>query len=119
MQSTTLIVVLLALSAAGFYMGRRKAFQVSGNDIRTLNSLPSYYGYYTAMWCGIPALIVFSLWSMLDGRAIMAMATSSIADSGVSAQEMSLVYSEVLRFVSGSTIGEPQPHIVEAVARYR
>ena len=119
MQSTTLIVVLLALSAAGFYMGRRKAFQVSGNDIRTLNSLPSYYGYYTAMWCGIPALIVFSLWSMLDGRAIMAMATSSIADSGVSAQEMSLVYGEVLRFVSGSTIGEPQPHIVEAVARYR
>ncbi len=119
MQSTTLIVVLLALSASGFYMGRRKAFQVSGNDIRTLNSLPSYYGYYTAMWCGIPALIVFSLWSMLDGRAIMVMATSSIADSGVSAQEMSLVYSEVLRFVSGSTIGEPQPHIIEAVARYR
>ncbi len=120
MQPTTLIAVLLALSAYAFYIGRRKAFRVSGNDIRVLRSLPSHYGYYAAIWCGIPALIIFSLWSMIDGRIILTMATSSIAASGVSPQEMSLVYSEVLRFVSGSTIGgKPDPLIAEAVVEYR
>lgn len=119
MQPTTFLAVLLALSVSGFYMGRRKACRIARNDIRVLRSLPPYYGYYTAMWCGIPALMVFALWSMLDDRIILAMATSSIAASGVSAQEMSLVDSEVLRFVAGSTIGEPRPHIADAVARYR
>ena len=118
MQPITLIAVLLVLSASGFYMGRRKACRIAGDDIRVLCSLPSYYGYYTAIWCGVPALIVFSIWSMLDDRIILAMATSSIAAGGASLQEMNLVYSEVLRFVSGSTIGEPHPHIAEAVARY-
>jgi len=119
MQPATLIVVLLALSVSGFYMGRRKAFRVAGNDIRVLRSLPSHYGYYTAMWCGIPALMVFVFWSMLDDRIILVMATSSISASGASAQEMNLVYSEVLRFVAGSTIGEPRPHIADAVVKYR
>lgn len=121
MQPGTLIVVLLILSAAGYYLGRRRAFQVSGNDIRTLHSLPSYYGYYAAIWCGIPALILFALWSALDGQIILAMATSAITTQmpGITADELSLVHSEVMRLVAGGApIGEPKPMVDEAVKNY-
>ena len=122
MQPGTLIVVLLLLSAAGFYLGRRRAFQVSGNDIRTLHSLPSYYGYYAAIWCGVPALIIFGLWSALDGQVILSIATSTVTlqQPDITTDELSLIYSEVIRLVGGGApLGEPKPYITEAVQKYQ
>ena len=88
--------------------------------MRALHSLPSYYGYYAAMWCGVPALLVFALWQAFDGRVILALATAAIADGGASEQELSLVYNEVTRLAAGGlAIGETKPEIAEALARYR
>ena len=126
MQPLTLTALLLALSAAAFYLGRRRALRVAGNNIRNLHSLPTYYGYYTAIWCGIPALMVFILWSALDGQIILAMATAAISVGdgsqaiGGSTQEISLLHSEVLRLAAGGvSIGEPQPQIAAAVRQYQ
>jgi phosphate transport system permease protein len=55
-----LLAGLLALSAAAYRLGRRKALtQRSGG--RKLHSLPAYYGVYVALWCGLPALVVLVL----------------------------------------------------------
>jgi phosphate transport system permease protein len=55
-----LVAGLLALSAAAYRLGRRKALtQRSGG--RKLHSLPAYYGVYVALWCGLPALVVLVL----------------------------------------------------------
>ena len=119
MQPLALALTLLALAAAGFYLGRRRAFAVTGGNIRALHSLPSYYGYYTALWCGVPALIVFALWQAFDGRVILAMATSAIAAGGASAQELGLASNEVARLAAGGQpIGEIKPAIAAALARY-
>jgi phosphate transport system permease protein len=55
-----LLIVLLLLSAAGYYVGRKKAFGVAGGShgLRKLHSRPVYYGALTALWCGIPAIAV-------------------------------------------------------------
>lgn len=122
MQPLLLIIVMLVLSAIGFYMGRRRAGNIVGNDMRQLHSLPSYYGYYVAMWCGIPALILFSLWVVVDGQIILSLATDAIAaqTQGFTAQQMSLLNSKILLLVAGGTfMGEPEPYILEAVAKYQ
>ena len=49
MPTFWLVVLLLALSAAGFYWGRSRALQSAGGDARELHSLPSYYGYHVAL----------------------------------------------------------------------
>ena len=54
--------MLLALSSFAYYLGRRRAFSVAQGAIRNLHSLPSYYGLYTAIWCGVPALLLLGLW---------------------------------------------------------
>ena len=51
---------LLLFSTGAYYLGRKRAFAVSGGQIRNLHSLPSFYGSYTALWCILPALIVFA-----------------------------------------------------------
>lgn len=119
MQPSTLIVVLLILSAVAFYLGRRRAFQVSGNDARALLCLPSYYGYYAAIWCAVPALLVCFLWVILDGSIILSMAVEPII-AQQPARDISLIKSEILRIVAG---GEPLATttavVLDAVAQYR
>ena len=122
MQPVNLIILLLAMSMAGYYLGRRKAMTVSGNNIRLLHSLPSYYGYYAAMWCGVPALILFALWSMFDGYIVLTMATEALATRApdLTADQLKLAHSDVLRIVAGGTpVGEPKPYIMDAVERYQ
>ena len=57
MQLIIFVAVLLMLTYVGFLMGRQRAHAVSGKDARNLHSLPSYYGYYIVVWCGIPAFL--------------------------------------------------------------
>ncbi len=70
MQLSILVIVLLALSSMAFYMGKKRAFQVAQGKIRNLHSLPAYYGLYTAIWCGIPALIIFGVWIAFEPALI-------------------------------------------------
>ncbi len=70
MQSFLLLTLIL-LSIGGYYLGRNRAFAVAGGQIRHLHSLPSFYGSYTALWCGLPALIVFAVWATLQPGVII------------------------------------------------
>ena len=56
MRLPTLLLILTALVIAAFLLARRRAIVVAGGyrSIRNLHSLPKYYGYYTALWCGAP-----------------------------------------------------------------
>lgn len=62
MDYPVILATLLILSCVGFYLGRRRALVTAGGSIRALHSLPSYYGFYIAVWAGIPALILFVVW---------------------------------------------------------
>ncbi|MDX1656892.1 MAG: phosphate ABC transporter permease family protein, partial [Candidatus Competibacteraceae bacterium] len=64
MQISVLLLALLALTFLGYYLGRSRSVAMarSRGGIKSLHSLPSYYGFYTALWCGVPALILLGLW---------------------------------------------------------
>ena len=66
MQITLLIAVLLLLTVVGYYLGRGRAMAVSGNEPSRLHSLPSYYGAYVGLWCGLPSLLLVVLWLILE-----------------------------------------------------
>ncbi|MCU7801984.1 MAG: phosphate ABC transporter permease subunit PstC [Candidatus Thiodiazotropha sp. (ex Lucinoma annulata)] len=70
MHFSTLIIVLLCLMALAYYLGRRRSLNLVSGRVRNLHSLPSYYGMQTALWCGIPALLLFVIWVSFE-RAVM------------------------------------------------
>lgn len=122
MSPITLILTVLVLSAIGFHFGCKRAFAIAGNDIRQLHSLPSHYGYYVAIWCGIPSLVIFSLWAALDGSVILSITIDSISaqTESFNNQQLKLLKDEILRLVAGGQmIGEPKPHVMEAVAKHQ
>ncbi|WP_323783298.1 phosphate ABC transporter permease family protein, partial [Leisingera sp.] len=65
MPTIWLVVLLLALAAAGFYWGRARALSTAGGDARELHSLPSYYGYHVALSAFVPAITVLVVWLLV------------------------------------------------------
>lgn len=57
-----MVIVVLGLSALGFYMARSRAMASGNGDRRNLHSLPNYYGWNAAMLTAVPALGVLVIW---------------------------------------------------------
>ena len=121
MNVTFVIASLLLLTAISFYMGRRRAIKVVNNHSSMLHSLPAYYGYYTAMWCGIPAILIYILWSIMDGSVVQMLITADIPARfpELSAKELDSVYGDIKSLTQGGIIAsEPTPFMLEAVESY-
>lgn len=67
MNTSGILLSLLALAAFSYFIGRKKSLAVATRVARggnNLHSLPSYYGYLVAVWAGIPALTLFVIWTI-------------------------------------------------------
>src|SRR5512147_1911520 len=93
MGPSALALFALALAAASFWLGRRRALAAAGGRAATLQSLPGYYGWYAALWSGLPALIVLLGWLALSGGALNRLTLSSVPESarGRSPAELELL----------------------------
>ena len=120
MQTSTLVLILLILSAVAYQFGRRRSISLVGGlkGTRRLHSLPSYYGMLTALWCAIPALLVLITWHAFDGRIVTDLVVGSMP-AGVqqlSDNELSLVLNDVRNVVAGAIPAEMASADVQAAA---
>ncbi len=78
MQTFTLAAMLLLLSSLAFRLGRGRALAVVGGEPRGLHSLPGYYGWWVALWCGLPAFAVLLSWLVLEPSVVRALVVSGL-----------------------------------------
>ncbi|MGZ8995489.1 MAG: phosphate ABC transporter permease subunit PstC [Rhodospirillales bacterium] len=81
MNMLILAATLLVLSAIGYYLGRSRAARLATGGGQRLNSLPSYYGYYVAIWCGLPAIGLVALWMALEPAIVRAVVVAGLPDA--------------------------------------
>lgn len=62
MTVSLLVLLLLALAAVGFFLGRNRAMAAAQGDMRRLHSLPNYYGWHGALMAFVPALMFLAVW---------------------------------------------------------
>ena len=79
MPTFILLTTLAILTVIGFYMGRSRAVATVSGRKPDLHSLPGYYGYYVAAWCGIPALAIYVLWTVLGPQVVEVMLVSGLS----------------------------------------
>lgn len=120
MQKSTLIFLLLLLSAYAFHLGRQKSRQIVDGKVKSLHSLPNYYGYYTALWCGLPALLLLFFWQSLETSVITHLVLADLPEpmKSLSADQQGLLINDIRNAVSGNT-GEVKPELQAAVEHYR
>ncbi len=116
-----LILIVLALAAVGYVMGRSRALASAGGNARGLHSLPSYYGYNVALTVMTPAFGLLIVWLVAQPILIDNAVSAKIPDSSISeGTTRSLVMSDVRRVAEGLDIliteGGADP---EEVARMR
>ncbi len=73
MNTQILIYLLVIFTVIGYFISQRQAQAFKNNRIekdKKLNSLPRYYGYYTALWTAVPAFILLVLWMSFEGSII-------------------------------------------------
>lgn len=120
MSAALLVVVLLALSTIGFKAGRTRALRATGGQIAQLHSLPTYYGYYVALWVGIPSLIVIALWFVFEPQIINALLVAALPDDirALSPAELNLQINDIKNHATGGITSTALAPRMQNVADY-
>jgi phosphate transport system permease protein len=123
MQNTTLILLLAAMAMASFYLGRRRSLVIVGGPAHgsSLHSLPGYYGYFTLIWCLLPALGLLLVWLLLEPKVIVALMIRSLPDAqqSLSPGELNLLINNIRNLAAGDVVsGEIGAVLTAAAERY-
>ncbi|MCF8125459.1 MAG: phosphate ABC transporter permease subunit PstC [Desulfotignum sp.] len=123
MTSTNLLLVLLMLTTAGYFLGRRRAFILAGGRGRQiLHSRPTYYGALAALWCALPALIVFCFWRFFESHVITQMVIAGLLPDlqNLPADRLGLVINDIRNIVYVNIVPEEiSPAIQSAADHYK
>ena len=123
MNSLHLLIFLLLLSTAGYFIGKKRAFSVAGGNrgLQRLHSRPTHYGALTALWCGIPALVIYAAWLALEPWIITRLVLDSLPDEvrAYSDGRINLLINDIRNLVSGNIVsGTASPMIKQAADQY-
>jgi len=122
-QSTTLILILGAMAVAAYFFGRGRSVALVGGPRHdsALHSRPGYYGYFTAIWCVLPALAILLLWMVLEPRIVVALVIKGLpaAQQALSPGELDLLVNNIRNLAAGDAVsGTIDPVLSDASARY-
>jgi phosphate transport system permease protein len=104
MQVFSIIAALLVLSMIAFQVGRRRAFTLSSGTPRHLHSLPSYYGFYVALWCGVPALILLAMWLVAEPVVVRHLLIAALPEQtqALPPEKLNLFLNDIRNIASGA-----------------
>ncbi len=120
MQTSTLILLLAALSFFAYYLGVAKAKAVSRGHVRNLHSLPRYYGYYTALWCILPALLLLVVWLIFDDTLISQLVIANLppAIQQLPEEQLGLFMNQIRNLVYNEAFSSSDDPVVQAAAEH-
>ena len=103
-MNIVLITIIVLLTITSYFFGRKKALEIQTSA--RLRALPKFYGYYLAIWCSAPALILFAIWSIFEPFIVQHFILSDYLAQGFSENELQLIYEKVKALASGNYTGE-------------
>jgi phosphate transport system permease protein len=104
MQLTILVVVLMLLTAIAYRMGQSRAVRIGGAKAGVLHSRPAYYGYYVALWCGLPALLLIAVWLVCEPVIVQSLVVDALPPDAktLPPARMSLLLNEVRQLAAAN-----------------
>ncbi|MCL4720468.1 MAG: phosphate ABC transporter permease subunit PstC [Gammaproteobacteria bacterium] len=121
MRLSTLVLILAGLVLMAYFLGRKRAIAVGGRQVpglRRLHSLPRYYGYFTSLWCAVPALVLLLGWIALSDSFISERVISSLPERlrSLPEDQLGLVLNDIRNLASGQIVDQNQPAEIAVAA---
>lgn len=108
MPIQTLLSTLFALLLFSFFIGSKRSLAVSSvrKGRRNLHSRPNYYGFMVAIWAGIPAILILTLWSAFNASIVTSLTISGLPETmqAQSKDELGLIINEIKILASSGNI---------------
>lgn len=103
MNGFPLLILLLGLGLIAWVSARVKASRFTGRGADRPHSLPSYHGWYVALWAVVPALIFIAVWSSVTPGMVTQAVISDPAAASLPTvpMERSAVLSEARAIAKG------------------
>ncbi|ETW14368.1 phosphate ABC transporter permease [Roseivivax marinus] len=109
MSNTLLALIVLALGAIGYVIGRQRALKATDGDQRKLHSLPSYYGTNVLLKTMVPAFLLMLVWLLAQPIVVDRSVRAGLQDESVRQdRSVSLVMTDVRRVANGLGIAVEQ-----------
>ena len=113
-----LFLLVLAISAGSYVFTRARVLSMSGQDRRSLHSLPVYYGSNAAMKAAIPALFLLVIWLLAQPFFVNNTVSGMIPDTAISeSSSRGLILAEVRRAAEGLDLAVATGNMTEDEAR--
>ena len=117
MEISLITAVVLVLAVVGFFLGRSRALATVGGRTRDLHSLPGHYGYYVAVWCGVPALLLTLVWSFFQGSIVESFLVFDLPSAqGLSEAELGLLVNDIKNLAGGDIVSKKIDPEMQAAA---
>jgi phosphate transport system permease protein len=88
LSPAAIAILIFGLGAIAWLSARAKAMAfVRAEGVRP-HSLPSYHGWYVALWAAVPALIFLAVWSGVSGGLVTQAVLDTPAAAGLPAEPM-------------------------------
>lgn len=120
MSPAFLYLAALGLGLAGWLVARSRAWALRRQSIR-LVSLPTYHGWYAALWVAVPVLLFAAVWSSVAPNLV----TQTVLQDPAAAQlpafgfKRDSILSEARSVATGSAVAVFNPAARELVEPYR
>ena len=113
-------LAILVLAIVGYYIGRSRSIATVSGDVRNLHSLPSYYGFYVSIWCGIPSLIIAVIWLALQPWIVDGLLVSSLPESmrNLDDGRLGLMLNDIKNLAVGNIVSSQITPEIQAAADY-
>ena len=114
-----LLAAILLISLSGFYLGKNQASNLRSQT--KLHSLPQYHGYFIALWCGIPTILLILLWTALEPVLLGSLIRNHLESQsgGLTPTDYVIMTEEVRNLAAGVALGTQDPLILETAERMR
>ncbi|MCZ4281266.1 phosphate ABC transporter permease subunit PstC [Kiloniella laminariae] len=106
MEQLALFFALIFLIILGYILGKGRAVALSGHAYHPLHSRLPYYGLYTAIWCGLPSLLLMAGWMAFEPAIAEAIVSSKLSASNqnLTSDQITLYVNDVINLASGGII---------------
>ena len=107
-MNLAILLLVVLFSTSCFFFGRKKIIKITSENKIRPNALPDYYGYYLALWCAIPAVLILALWTVFEPTIIKAIIINNLSSNNLSElnpDELNLIYQQIIALYAGNFTG--------------
>jgi phosphate transport system permease protein len=121
MSPAVLILLALGLGLAGWLTARSRAWAFQHRDGHKLHSVPSYHGWYVALWAAVPALVFAIAWAAVEPQLVTQRVLSDPAAAALPAFgiDRDAIVGEAAAAARGNAFGVFRPEAAALVAPFR